>query len=190
MSAPQQTIELAVRVAGHSFAPVTGSAHGVMGKGQGHPTLTSKSVVYGTPLKLFRELDAEFHFETDVCSIPELALCDHYYTPEQDGLLQEWKGVCWMNPPYGKEIRRWVQKAYEESQRGATVVGLLPARMDAFWFHDWIYHKAELRFPKGRLHFRGVVSRGPWKPHAAPFACMIAVWRPPSASAQNKDSAT
>jgi phage N-6-adenine-methyltransferase len=158
-----------------------------MDKGQNHCTLTSKDVVYGTPLWLFKELDTEFHFNTDVCSIPVLALCAHYYTPEVDGLLQDWKGVCWMNPPYGKMIGHWCKKAWEESRRGATVVGLLPARVDSIWFHEFVWHQAEIRFLKGRLTFRGAESRMKRPRWAAPFPCLIAVWRPPSASAQNAE---
>lgn len=170
---------------GGLLAASLGSAHGVMGKGQNHVTLTSKSIIYGTPLWLFKELDAEFHFTTDVCSIPELALCDHYYTPEVDGLAQEWRGACWMNPPYGKEIGKWIRKAYESSLAGATVVSLLPARVDTKWFHDWVWNKAEIRYPRGRLTFRGAVSVSTRKRWQAPFACLIAIHRPPSASAPN-----
>lgn len=167
------------------FAPSNCSARGVMGKGQAHCTLTSKEVVYGTPLWLFKELDTEFHFTTDVCSIPELALCAHYYTPEIDGLAQAWEGACWMNPPYGKQIGYWCRKALEESQRGATVVGLLPARVDSIWFHEFVWKQSEIRFLKGRLTFRGAESRMKRPRWNAPFPSLIAVWRPPNASAPN-----
>ena len=154
------------------FGPSNCSAHGVMGKGQSHCTLTSNEIVYGTPLCLFKELDTEFHFETDVCSIPELALCAHYFTPD-------------VNPPYGKAIGLWCKKAWEESRRGATVVGLLPVRTDSIWFHEFVWKQAEIRFLKGRLTFRGAKSRMKRPRWAAPFACLVAVWRPPSESAPN-----
>ena len=35
-----------------------------------------------------------------------------------------------MNPPYGRNIKHWIKKAYEESVKGATVVCLIPARTD------------------------------------------------------------
>ncbi len=57
-----------------------------------------------TPQALFYKLNEEFHFELDVCATSENAKCKKYYSPEEDGLKQEWKGVCWMNPPYGREI--------------------------------------------------------------------------------------
>lgn len=111
---------------------------------------SSKTDLWGTPQDLFDELDAEFHFDLDVCALPENAKCERYYTPEQDGLVQEWAGTCWCNPPYGRQIGKWVKKA---SECGTTVVMLVPARTDTKWFHDYIYGKAEVRFLRGRLHF-------------------------------------
>ena len=95
---------------------------------------SSKTDLWETPQELFDELNAIWHFETDVCAIPTNAKCERYYTPEIDGLAQEWRGVCWCNPPYGRQIGKWVKKAAESS---ATVVILLPARTDTAWFHDY-----------------------------------------------------
>lgn len=112
----------------------------------------AKSVEWETPLDLFQKLDAEFHFDTDVCATADNAKCKHYYTKEQDGLKQTWTGTCWCNPPYGREITKWVQKA---SESDATTVMLVPARTDTRWFHDYVYGKTEMRFLKGRLKFGG-----------------------------------
>ena len=130
---------------------------------------SSKSVVWETPQDLFDKLNAEFHFDLDVCALPENAKCEKYYTPEDDGLLQPWNGVCWCNPPYGKTIGKWIQKAYETFAGGGTVVMLLPARTDTKWFHEYIYNKAEIRFIKGRLKFGN-------SKNAAPFPSMIVVF--------------
>lgn len=130
---------------------------------------SSKSVVWETPQDLFDKLNEEFHFDLDVCALPENAKCERYYTPEDDGLLQPWNGVCWCNPPYGRTIGKWVQKAYETFAGGGTVVMLLPARTDTKWFHEYIYNKAEIRFIKGRLKFGN-------SKNAAPFPSMIVVF--------------
>jgi phage N-6-adenine-methyltransferase len=82
----------------------------------------STTHLWETPQWLFDELHAEFGFTVDVCAFPENAKCDQYFTPDQDGLAQDWQGVCWCNPPYGTVIGRWVQKAYESSKTGAMVV--------------------------------------------------------------------
>ena len=128
---------------------------------------TSKTDMWETPQEFYDKLNQEFHFTFDVCAISENAKCDRYYTPEMDGLKQEWEGVCWMNPPYGKEVGKWVKKACESK---CTVVCLLPARTDTKWFHEYINQKAEVRFIKGRLKFRN--SR-----NSAPFPSMIVIYR-------------
>ena len=130
---------------------------------------SSKSVVWETPQDLFDKLNAEFHFDLDVCALPENAKCEKYYTPEDDSLLQPWNGVCWCNPPYGRTIGKWIQKAYETFAGGGTVVMLLPARTDTKWFHEYIYNKAEIRFIKGRLKFGN-------SKNAAPFPSMVVVF--------------
>ena len=128
---------------------------------------TSNTDLWETPQALFDELNREFHFGIDVCALPENAKCARYYTPEQDGLKQTWGGCCWCNPPYGRQIGKWVKKA---SESDATVVMLLPARTDTRWFHDYIYGKAEIRFIKGRLKF-GDAKQG------APFPSMVVIYR-------------
>lgn len=119
---------------------------------------SSKTDLWATPQDLFDKYDSIYHFQTDVCALPENAKCDCYYTPEQDGLAQEWTGVCWCNPPYGREIGKWVEKAAKSK---ATTVMLLPARTDTKWFHEYILPLAEVEFLKGRLKFGGGQKPGP-----------------------------
>ena len=85
-----------------------------------------------------------------------------------DGLKQEWVGVCWCNPPYGRGIGKWMKKAAEAS---AIVVCLVPARTDTKWFHEWVLNRAEIRFIRGRLHFNG-------SKNSAPFPSMLVIYRP------------
>ncbi len=79
---------------------------------------SSKTDMWETPQDFFDKLNAEFNFDVDVCATDDNAKCSTYYTKEQDGLSIDWKGVCWCNPPYGKEIGRWVEKAYMSSAGG------------------------------------------------------------------------
>lgn len=126
-----------------------------------------------TPPEVFADLDAEFGFTLDVCATAANAKCPRFFSPADDGLWQDWSGeVCWMNPPYGREIGRWVAKAATEARRGAIVVGLLPASTDTAWFHDHIYGEAEIRFVRGRVRFVG-------GSYNAPFPSMIVVWGGP-----------
>ncbi|WP_191559381.1 DNA N-6-adenine-methyltransferase [Metabacillus idriensis] len=122
---------------------------------------TSNSDLWATPQDFFDRLNEEFGFELDVCAIAENAKCERYYNPEINGLKQEWEGVCWMNPPYGRSIGEWVKKAYQSSLAGATVVCLIPARTDTRWWHDYCM-KGEIRFVKGRLKFRDSKNSAPF----------------------------
>ena len=123
---------------------------------------SSATCEWETPQELFDRLNAQYHFETDVCATAENAKCGKFYTKEQDGLKQDWGGVCWMNPPYGKEIGKWMEKAYTESRTaGATVVCLVPARTDTAWWHDYAM-KGNITFLRGRLKFGGCKNSAPF----------------------------
>jgi phage N-6-adenine-methyltransferase len=132
--------------------------------------MSSKTDCWETPRETFDALDAEFGFGLDVCALPGNAKCPRFFTPEDDGLSREWRGVCWMNPPYGREIGRWMRKALESSREGATVVCLVPARTDTAWWHECAA-RGEIRFIRGRLRFGGAKC-------GAPFPSAVVVFRP------------
>ena len=125
-----------------------------------------------TPQEFFDKLNEEFNFTLDPCATPKNAKCKKFYTIKEDGLKQNWQGeTVFCNPPYGRAIKDWVKKCYEESLKPNTkVVMLIPARTDTNYFHQYIYHKAkEIRFIKGRLKF------GDSK-NSAPFPSMVVVF--------------
>lgn len=131
---------------------------------------TSSTDDWATPQDFFDALNREFDFDLDVCASAENAKCARFFTKEDDGLSKEWRGRCWMNPPYGREIGQWVRKAFETSLRGGLVVCLLPSRTDTQWWHDYCM-KGEIRFVQGRLKF------GDGK-NSAPFPSAIVIFRP------------
>ena len=130
---------------------------------------SSNSEEWETPQDLFDKLNKEFLFTLDVAASHKNAKCPFYLTKEKDGLKHKWIGGVWCNPPYGREIGKWVKKCSE--YEGLSVM-LIPARTDTKWFHDYIYHnpRAEIRFLKGRLHFNN-------SKNAAPFPSMIVIFR-------------
>lgn len=131
--------------------------------------MTSERDDWETPQALFDALDEKYHFTLDPCSTHENAKCAKHYTVEEDGLKQSWEGeVVFCNPPYGRGIGEWVKKCHEESAH-AKVVMLIPARTDTAYFHDHIYHNADIEFLRGRLKFEmgGVAGQ------SAPFPSMI-----------------
>ena len=133
---------------------------------------SSKTNEWSTPQDFFDELDKEFNFTLDPCSTSENAKCAKYFTVEDDGLKQDWSNdVVFMNPPYGREIKHWIKKAYEESLNGATVVCLIPSRTDTTYWHDYIFDKAyDIRFVRGRLKF------GDSK-NSAPFPSAVIIYK-------------
>ena len=129
------------------------------------------NIVAETPEYLFRRLSQIFNFTVDVCALPENAKCERFYTPDDDGLSMPWGGGVWCNPPYGKDISAWVQKAWEESRKDYNdfVLMLIPARTDTRWWWDWVKDKATLFWIKGRVKF-GEHSIG------APFPSVLALY--------------
>ena len=133
--------------------------------------LTSNTEEWATPQAFFEELNKEFNFTLDPCATPQNAKCKKFYTKEENGLLQSWNGeTVFCNPPYGREIPKWITKADQEAKSGATVVLLIPARTDTRYFHDYIYNRHEIRFIRGRLHFNE-------SKNSAPFPSMVVVMR-------------
>lgn len=131
---------------------------------------SSSSALWSTPKDLFNYLNDRFHFTLDPCCLKETALCDKYYTPKENGLSHNWSNeIVFMNPPYGKEIKEWVKKAYEESHKGALVVGLIPVRTDTIWWNNYVVGKAHILFLTKRLKFGA-------KKTNAPFPSAIVIW--------------
>lgn len=84
--------------------------------------LSSKNMCWCTPQDFFDKLNEEFGFVLDAAATDKTAKCGLYYTPETDGLSQSWDrgGAVFCNPPYGREIGKWVQKAHEEAIAGGV----------------------------------------------------------------------
>jgi phage N-6-adenine-methyltransferase len=108
---------------------------------------------WATPQSLFDELNSEFHFTLDVAASKQNHKCEKYFTIKDDGLRQAWSGVVWCNPPYGKAVSLWLEKAIAEQERGVTSVFLVFARTDTSWFHDLVLPNAKVRFLRGRVKF-------------------------------------
>ena len=132
---------------------------------------SSATDLWATPQDFFDRYNGLYGFQLDVCASLENAKCARFFTKEDDGLAQEWTGVCWMNPPYGRDIKHWMCKAYQSSLAGATVVCLVPARTDTAWWHDYAV-KGQIEFIRGRLKFGGAVN-------SAPFPSAVVVFTPP-----------
>ena len=133
---------------------------------------SSKTDMWSTPQKFYDKLNDEFNFTLDPCATEDNAKCDNFFTVNDDGLKQDWSGnIVFCNPPYGRAIKDWVKKSYEESLKtNTTVVMLIPSRTDTIYFHEFIYGKAEIRFIKGRLKFGDAKN-------SAPFPSIVVIYR-------------
>jgi phage N-6-adenine-methyltransferase len=143
-----------------------------------HILFSSRSDDWETPQNFFDKLNSEFGFQVDAAASPDNAKCAVFFTKQMNGLAQEWSGkVVFVNPPYGKQMSKWMQKAFESSLAGATVVCLVHSRTDTRWWFEWVQGKAEVRFVRGRLKF------GDGK-QSAPFPSAVVIYRPPQTEAE------
>ena len=122
---------------------------------------SSMRLDWKTPKAFYEKLNEEFHFTFDPCPA----------NPTFDGLNIEWGGISFCNPPYGREIPKWIKKGYEEYLKGKTVVFLIPSRTDTSYWHDFIMKATEIRFIRGRLKFDD-------QPNPAPFPSAVAIFKP------------
>ncbi len=131
---------------------------------------SSKTDLWSTPKDFYDKLNDEFDFQLDPCCTEENKKCEYFLTKEDNGLKKSWGQYrTFMNPPYGREIGKWMKKAYEESFEGCLVVCLVPSRTDTKWWHDYAM-KGEIRFIKGRLKFGNAKN-------SAPFPSAVVIFR-------------
>ena len=120
---------------------------------------SSNSVEWETPRWVMDLIREEFDLGLDVCASPQNAQCDRFLTEKDDAIQEEWGGLAqgsavWMNPPWGRGIGRFVERAREQaSKHGLIVVCLLPSSTDTRWWCDHVMRSTQVRFIRGRLHF-------------------------------------
>jgi phage N-6-adenine-methyltransferase len=154
------------------------------------PLMSSAKDDWETPDWLFDELNREFEFTLDVAANTSNAKCAKWLGPgssiTEDALapLGPWESdpwlleTCWMNPPYGRGIDKWMKKANQSSLSGyATTVCLVPARTDTRWWWDYVRY-AEVRFLPGRLKFGGATNSAPFPSAVAIFHRNPSIYKP------------
>lgn len=114
---------------------------------------------FGTPPEFFQMLNKRFHFRLDPCARPDNDLgLPHYFTKEDDGLVQDWSGLgsVFMNPPYSTgRIGLWVEKAHHEAEVGVLVVGLVRHDTSTKWWNKFIKNHTWVWGVPFRLKFVG-----------------------------------
>lgn len=123
---------------------------------------SSNKLDWGTPRYVFDAVNRIHNFTLDVAADESNALCESFINAEDDCLSQDWIGdICWMNPPYGRGIVKFMKKAYEQSLLGVKVCCLVPARTDTEWWHEYAM-KGDIYFYRGRIKFVGAESSAPF----------------------------
>jgi len=139
---------------------------------------------WGTPQWLFDLLDQEFHFDCDAASTRANCLCERgFFGGKDDGynaLTRDWfpwYSTFWLNPPYSAgNIDKFMQKAYEESLKGALVVCLMPCATDTKWWHNYAMKAQEIRFIKGRVRFVGYDEEGNQVKNSPTFSSCVVIF--------------
>ncbi|QIL51241.1 adenine methyltransferase [Weissella coleopterorum] len=137
---------------------------------------SSKKQDWETPDDLFKDLNSEFNFSWDLAARKDNTKANNFISPETNSLTVDWsklEGNLFLNPPYGRELSKWIKKAYESSlERQGNIVLLIPSRTDTSYWHNYIFGKAEIRFLRGRIKFENNGIAG----DAAPFPSAIVIY--------------
>lgn len=133
----------------------------------------AQTTEWETPQDFFLPLHQEFNFTLDVCATHANKKVKKCFTIKENGLKRGWGGyVCWMNPPYGRDMIHWLEKAKQECDLfGVTTVCLIPARTNTSWFHNICMRAKEIRFVLGRPKFNNAL-------HGLPFPLAVVVFSP------------
>lgn len=163
------------------------------------------STDWETPRATFDALWDEFGpFGLDPCGQKEVhysawrtvqrgGQCYDGSTEALDGLVQPWHGRVFLNPPYGRAMPRWIEKAVAEVEAGRAelVVALIPARTDTKMWHEYILREAGYELERGSVERRifaahdalhlvrflpGRQKFGGSK-NSAPFPSAVVVWQ-------------
>lgn len=125
---------------------------------------SSARMDWGTPRALYEAACSRWGSacRLDVAASAENALCSDFYDAASDGLAKRWRSVSWCNPPYGRDVGRWVDKAISENRDGVRSILLLAARTDTRWWHRAMHEAHEICFLRGRVRFVGAQAPAPF----------------------------
>ncbi len=129
---------------------------------------SSVSPDWRTPPALYATLDAEFCFVLDAAATAQDKLCPHYFGPDhvnpklRNALDVDWaafvrgcyditgalsRSAIWINPPYSRKlslpITPWLEKCWQEAQRGCTIVGVIPYSPQTEWWRTYVEGQQE-----------------------------------------------
>jgi site-specific DNA-methyltransferase (adenine-specific) len=118
---------------------------------------------WATPQWFFDYFNSIYDFKVDLAATDRNTKCGIYLTKAQNSLNQDWsqyKGWLWCNPPYGRQLPQWVEKAYIEMKKGAKICMLIPASVGTNYWAKYIINKVPfIWFIEGRIRFVDPLSQ-------------------------------
>jgi len=120
----------------------------------------SSNQAYETPWKFIRAVEARYGpLATDLACTFENKKAPGWVTEATDSLRSDFlwhglNGLLWLNPPFGS-IAPWAEKCAMEAAKGAKIILLTPASVDANWWSNYIHGKAWVDFISPRIQFDG-----------------------------------
>ena len=96
-----------------------------------------------TPPEVFGPIHELLHFDLDACATNlDAARIDPFIDPKTNALRVDWSTYgnrVWCNPPYGRGISEWFEKAGKACLNGCHLVGLLVnANTDTTYWRKWV----------------------------------------------------
>jgi phage N-6-adenine-methyltransferase len=136
-----------------------------------HDDKNNKTVDWWTPKWVFDALGLQFDLDPAAPEggVPWIPVTKHY-SIHDNGLRQPWIGRVWLNPPYGAETPKWLEKMHKHRNG----VALVFARTDCRWYHDYCAKSDAILFLKGRISF--VDGLGATKSSGAGSGSMLIAW--------------
>jgi len=115
----------------------------------------NESKEWYTPTKLLNKIGIDWDLDpASSVKANTLVKAKTFYTKESNGLSKDWFGNVWLNPPYGKDVPIWLDKALQEHEKNdVNVCALVFSRTDTLWFHDYATKFDQICFMKGRIAF-------------------------------------
>lgn len=115
---------------------------------------------WATPAEYIQAVEARYGPLTlDAACLEDTAQANSFYTPEDNALIQPWRGHCfWLNPPFD-ELKKgeWGEKAAAEAALPDTLgLMLTPVRTGSEWWRWLVFESGvcrEVLFNYPRIKF-------------------------------------
>ncbi len=135
-----------------------------------HQSARNQTDTWLTPPTIIYALGGDF--DLDPCCPKNMPwkTANRMLTKEDDGLSVLWKGRVFLNPPYSKEARVWLDRLAAHGNG----IALIFARTETKWFQQSVWQWADgILFLHDRLHFH-LIDGTRAEANAGAPSCLVA----------------